>query len=486
MSAVATYNELDILKTWCLSSTLNYTKYFFNLKSKRNFVVNDHHRIICGVLDDVLSGKHTKVMINVSPRYSKTEIVVKNFISMGLGMNPQSKWIHLSYSDDLVRDNSRDIQNLMLMPEYQKLFDTKPTSSNTRKWYTPEGGGLYAVSTGGQVTGFGAGLVDEEFDESSLDFMTMALNEKFGGAIIIDDPIKPEDALSPVIRSKINARFDSTLRNRVNSRKTPIIIIGQRTHEQDLCGFLLEQEPGEWHVVSLPVIYQDADGADKALWPFKHTLEELRHLRELDPYIFDTQYMQNPKPLTGLMYERGFKVYDLIPNGAKIKKAYIDTADEGEDFLCAICYDEMSDGNYVTDVLYTQKPMEYTETATANMITENKTTVAVIESNNGGRSFARAVESQCRSMENGFTRFVWFHQSQNKFVRIFTNSAAVQNMVFMPRDWEHRWPAFARSLKSYMKVGNNAHDDAEDCATATIEQRKKAGMSIRDLSNILP
>ena len=89
--------------------------------------------------------------------------------------------------------------------------------------------------------------------------------------------------------------------------------------------------------MSLPVIETNEAGEEVALWPFKHTLAELQDLREKSPWVFDTQYMQNPRPLVGLMYEREFKTYDVLPVTKQHKvKANIDTADKGEDFLCAI------------------------------------------------------------------------------------------------------------------------------------------------------
>lgn len=474
--------DIDVIKTWCLSTTLNFTRYFFKARFNRKFVVGGHHIKIAEVLDRVLSGKTKKVIINIAPRYGKTEIAVKNFIAEGLGLNPKAKFIHLSYSDDLARDNSKGVQEIMETQEYQRLFTAKPTSPNTKKWYTEEGGGLYAVSSAGQVTGFGAGLVDmEEEDglESALDELQSAIeaDENFGGAIIIDDPIKPDDALSSTVREKVNKKFDTTIRNRVNSRNTPIIIIMQRLHEDDLCGYLMRQEPGEWEVLELPCIYTNDDGEECSLWPFKHTLEELKALREKNPFVFDTQYMQDPKPLQGLMYENGFREYEALPVARGMrKKAYIDTADTGKDYLCAICYIETDSGNYVIDILYTQKPMEYTEPKTAEMLSKHDIKEAIIESNNGGRSFARAVEDKCRILGNNKTSFKWFFQGENKQVRIFSNSAAVQNLTFVPKGWDKMWPEFYRSLTGYMKIGKNDHDDAPDALTGTIEWRGKNGV----------
>lgn len=410
-----------------------------------------------------------------------TEIAVKNFIAYGLALNPKSKFIHLSYSDDLVLDNSKEINNLIHTEEYQRLFDTRPTSNNAKKWYTEQGGGVYAVSASGQVTGFGAGQVDVEREDKEIDEFTPCIESDFAGAIIIDDPIKPDDALSETIREKVNQKFETTIRNRVNSRNTPIIIIMQRLHEHDLCGYLKEIEPDDWTVISLPCIYQE-NGEDKALWPFKHTVEELRKIEKANSYVFQTQYMQEPKPIEGLMYAP-FRTYEAIPATQKaIRKNYTDTADTGADYLCSICYIETELGNFITDVLYTQKPMEYTEPETAKMLSRNMTEKCIVESNNGGRGFARAVERECRLMNNNYTKITWFHQGENKQVRIFTKSNEVQNLTFFPSDWNRRWPEFYSALTGYRKEGNNSFDDAPDALTGTVEYRDKN--TIKDLTGI--
>ena len=486
--------DIDGLKTWCLSSALNFTRYFFKVRNKRKFVIGEHHIKIAEILDRVLSGELKKVIINIAPRYSKTELVVRNFTAMGLAINPKAKFILLSYSDDLILDSSNEIQNILLEPEYQRLFEAKPTSTNSKKWYTKEGGGVYAVSSFGQVTGFGAGLVDDEEKQKEREdqqgkeideFMSVAdyNSEVFGGALIFDDPLKPDDALSPLLRNKVNQKFDTTIRNRVNSRNTPIIIIMQRLHEEDLCGFLNLQEPGEWTVLSLPCIEYDSEGNEKALWPFKHTLDELKKIKQNNSYVFETQYMQDPKPLEGLMYEQGFKEYEVLPHYlTAIRKSYTDTADEGKDYLCSIVYDETSTANYIIDVIYTQKPMEFTEPKTAEQFTLSTVRIANVESNNGGRGFARAVERICRETGNNKTQIRWFHQSENKNVRIFNHSAAVQNLCLMPIGWSKKWPRFYNDLTGYMKVGRNEHDDAPDCLTGTVEMRKKkAGLSMKQI-----
>lgn len=484
----------EVLRLDLLSSLEAYTTVMFRAQYRKSFIVSEHHKLIFEALQDVVDGKCSRLIINMPPRYSKTEIVVKSFISWCFGLNPKCKFLHLSYSDVLVNDNSATVRNIMLESLYRKLFpNSMPASEkgSTKRWKTKAGGELYAVSTQGQVTGFGAGEFDiqkedvnDEFEMFSEGFAEAlraidAATNIFQGAIVIDDPLKPDDADSDVVRERINQRFEATIRSRVNSRKTPIIIIMQRLHEHDLCGYLMEKEPDEWRVLSLPAILTDDYGNDRALWPAKHTLEELIHIRELDPFVFDTQYMQQPTPKEGLMYGGGFRTYkrEELPTGAKAYKkwCYVDTADTGSDFFVAICFIDTPEACYVTDVLFTKEPMEYTERELPLMLSRNGTIDCTVEGNNGGRGFARKIKSVLRSGLRNFRCMVhYFTQKLNKQSRIFSNSAGVMSDILFPEGWERMWPAFYSSISTYRKEAKRGqHDDAPDCLTGVYEMHSR-------------
>lgn len=484
-------DALSQLRLDLLISLKNYTRAMFKSQYRRSFAISDHHLQLFDVLQQVVDGKIKRLIINMPPRYSKTEVVVKSFISWCFALNAACRFLHLSYSDMLVNDNSKTIRDIMMEPLYTQLFPKSGLAKEKgagNRWKTKAGGELYAVSTQGQVTGFGAGKVDNEdalltdwYSEESGNELTRLLGligahqNVFEGAIIIDDPLKPEDALSDTIRERINQRFENTIRNRVNSRNTPIIIIMQRLHEHDLCGYLIEKEPDVWTVLSLPAIQTDSEGNEKALWPLKHTIDELYKMRDLDTLVFDTQYMQDPKPKEGLLYSNGFGTYDpaQIPRGANVRRInYTDTADTGADYLCSICAIDSPEYIYVTDVLYSDKPMEVTEPLTADMLSANSTQLALIESNNGGRGFARNVRTHLRVRNKNYrTKVDTFTQSKNKYVRIFTRSADVQNMVLFPIGWERKWPKFYNAVTSYRKDNKrkSQHDDAVDALTGIVE-----------------
>lgn len=447
-----------VAKVITSQSLINFTCYFFKKKHLRKFVINEHHKQITNALDRVIKGEVKRLIINIAPRYGKTELAVKNFIAYCLSQNPKSRFIHLSYSDDLALDNSEEIKDLISSQDFQDLYNIqiKPDSKSKKKWYTKEGGGVYATSTGGQVTGFGAGKVDEEDKEFSEFIISEA--EGFGGAIVIDDPIKPEDAESDTKRNRINERFDSTIRNRVNSRNTPIIIIMQRVHPQDLSGYLIDLEGDKWEVLSLPCVKEDG----QALWPFKHTLQELEEMRAVNPVVFDRQYMQDPKPKEGLMYS-DFKTYKELPSKGRVEN-YTDVADTGSDYLCSISYEVIGDYAYILDLVYDKGRAEETEPKVIDLLNRTGTTLSHIESNNGGRMYARNIDKGVRA------NVKWFHQSQNKQARIFNGAPLVNKYIIMPHDWHIRWPKFHKDVTHYMAIGKNANDDAPDVLTGITEK----------------
>lgn len=459
------------------SSLRRFTNEVFLYVHKTPFIFGRHHEIICDALDDVVAGNCRKLIINIAPRYGKTELVSKMFMAYGFALNPKCKFIHLSYSASLTAENSVAVKDIVNCALFRKLFKARVRRGRDTmsKWDTEDGGGLYATSTLGQITGFGAGATDAEdgeVNEQALDEYSAIFNpHKFTGAIVIDDPIRPEDALSDVVRERVNRRFETTIRNRVNSRRTPIIIVCQRTHENDLCGYLQTIEPDDWKVISIPAIDFDEFGNERALWPHKHTIEELHKIELANPFVFETQYMQNPKPLEGLMYSR-FKTYQTLPLGRYYVKNYTDSADTGSDDLCSIDYAEFDTGEmYVLSVLFTKNPMEYTEVEMAKQLNNDDVVIANIEGNNGGRGFARNVERNLRLLGNSKCRIVTFTQTGKKDVRIFTHSADVQNLIYFPEDWARRWPRFYNALTSYRKEGRNAHDDAPDAVTGMIEKK---------------
>lgn len=281
--ALEQFNEAEISVIRDLSSINLYmfTRWMFRERRGYQWTQARHHALICDALERVFNGETKRLIINIPPRYSKTEIAVVNFIAWAMGRVPDSEFIHASYSATLAVNNSVQIRNLLQHEEYRAIFPgVELESESSHHWKTTAGGVMYATGTGGTITGFGAGKH----------------RDGFGGALILDDLHKADEARSEVRRQNVIDWFQNTLESRKNSPETPIVVIMQRLHEKDIAGWLLDGGNGEeWEHLCLPAIQEDGT----ALWTEKHDIETLRRMEQAAPYVFAGQYLQRPAPPDG-------------------------------------------------------------------------------------------------------------------------------------------------------------------------------------------
>lgn len=295
--------------------------------------------------------------------------------------------------------------------------------------------------------------------------------------MIIDDLIKSAaEAYNESTLLKQIEWFNNTMLSRTETG-FKIIIIMTRWATQDLAGYILENFDNVVHINYKAVQDNGEMLCDEILTRRDFDLKTKNMNRD----IVMANYQQEPIDIKGRLYST-LKTYTEIPKDESGKPLfsyvlnYTDTADEGSDFLCSICYGMYDQTYYVLDVLYTKDSMEKTEPATAEMLTRNHVGNALIESNNGGRGFARNVERLMRDKGNYHTEIKWFHQSQNKTARILSNSTGVMNNVLFPVNWADKWPEFANDILKYQKEGKNAHDDAPDALTGVYENPKPKGL----------
>lgn len=275
-----------------LGSLLLFTRVMYEARTHRRFTVSSpfgresHLITICKALTRVERGEVQNLIINVPPRYGKTELII-HFIAKAMARNPQSQFIYCSYAHTLAEKQTDTIRGILMHPDYKALFglqlsDTTNTKAN---FETKQGGVVYGAGAGGTLTGMGAGVRGAE---------------GFSGCIIIDDYIKPGDANSDSVRTARNEWFKETLLSRRNNNTTPIIIIGQRVHEADLCGELQRGFDGqEWETVTLPALSDDG----YSLYEEVTTTEYLKTLQVTSPYVFYSQYQQTPQPAGGSLYK---------------------------------------------------------------------------------------------------------------------------------------------------------------------------------------
>uniref|UniRef100_UPI003C715FE9 phage terminase large subunit n=2 Tax=Capnocytophaga granulosa TaxID=45242 RepID=UPI003C715FE9 len=429
------------------------------------------------VLTRFAMGEIKKLMITMPPQHGKSEGATRRLPAFVLGQDPDKRIAIVSYNAIKARKFNRELQRIMDDDRYYELFPQT----------------LLAGQASYQEQGRRSRNYARNSDECEIvgyqgSFKTIGVGGSLTGEpvdmLIMDDLYKDaSSAWSPVIRQNVADWYDTVASTRLHNDSQQLLVF-TRWHMEDLAGRLLEQEgvydpienPQGWLLVSFPAIQnrppseQDPRAEGEPLWPERHSLEKLLEIKGRSPTVFESLYQQNPQPSQGLMYEE-FTCYTDLPSRS-YSVAYIDAADSGADYLCALFYKEAEDGNYITDVLYTKDPMEVTETTLTYMLQQHQVERCHIESNNGGNLFVSNLQQRSWDTGNRLTRFNPFHQNQNKTARIFAASASVQKLIKMPLDWKKRFPKFARDLTGYLRVGTNAHDDAPDALTGTIECRQ--------------
>ena len=288
-----------------------------------------------------------------------------------------------------------------------------------------------------------------------------------GNIGIIDDPIKnAEEAVNERVKEKHWDFYKNTFASRMLDGAVQIII-QTRWATDDLAGMVLATFPERSYELKI----QALDANNKS-WceDLYSTGDLLTKKATLDEDIWDANYMQEPIDKKGGLYGLGFKTYDVIdPDSFERVINYTDTADTGADFLCSISAGVIDRYAYVLDIYYTDEALEVTEPETARRLDLCGVREALIESNNGGRGFARNVIAHLKRMKNRRCTVTWFTQSKNKKTRILVNASNVMEQVIMPEDWERRWPKFAKDIKKYQRKGKNEHDDGPDTLTGLVE-----------------
>jgi predicted phage terminase large subunit-like protein len=266
---------------------------FYELNPTTKFMPNWHIEVVTSALEACRRGEINRLIINQPPRSLKSHCVSVAFVAFQLGLDPTAQIICASYGQELANKHALDCRTIMTSARYQALFPgtrLSPERQAVQEFMTTRQGFRLSTSVGGVLMGRGA------------DF------------IIIDDPLKPDEALSDTQRKAVNDWYDHTLYSRLNNKRNGcIILIMQRLHEDDLVGHVLGVEP--WHVIRFSAIAEEDEihviqtpygtrrfqrRCGDALHPEREPLEILNHIREAQgEYNFAGQYQQAPAPLGG-------------------------------------------------------------------------------------------------------------------------------------------------------------------------------------------
>lgn len=432
------------------------------------------HRTYYSVLEAYAEGRIKRLIVSVPPQHGKSVGATTLLPAYMLGLDPDMRIAIASYSGTLASKFNRRVQRILDSKEYAEIFPNTTIKQGTKPL------GYIRTSDEVEIVGYKGELISVGREGS--------LTGNRVDCFILDDLYKDAmEAQSPVVRENCWEWYTSVVRTRMHNASRELIVF-TRWHEEDLIGTLLRNEPcrelrsmadideagsDEWLVLNFEALKSSAPTEldprkeGEALWPEQQSVELLQSKRRLDPARFEAMYQGHPSSKEGFLYGDNFREYELLPRDIVTSACYTDTADAGDDYLCSIAYSVDTDGIiYVTDVVYSREPMEHTERLVAAMLSEARTRKVYVESNNGGRGFARSLQRLLPTV-----KVEWFHQSGNKEARILSNSATVLHTIRMPKDWHLRWPEFYAHLTTYRRLFRaNRHDDAPDALTGVVER----------------
>lgn len=432
------------------------------------------HRVYYRVLEAFATGRVRRLIVTMPPQHGKSVGATTLLPAYVLGLDPDCRAAIASYSGALASKFNRRVQRILDGPEYAAFFP----QTTIKKGAKPPGyvrtaeeveiigrrGGLLSVGREGSLTG---NRVD---------------------CFILDDLYKDAlEANSPLVRANCWEWYTSVVRTRMHNRSRELIVF-TRWHEEDLIGEIARREPveplrawsqigetpgNEWLHLNFEALKTgvptqlDPRQPGEALWEQQQAAALLAAKRRLDPLQFEAMYQGRPAAREGLLYGLNFAEYDFLPRDIVRRASYTDSADTGDDYLCTLAYTVDAGGViYVTDAVYTRESMEVSEPMVAEVLVRSDTRQALVESNNGGRGFARAVQALAPQV-----RVEWFHQSGNKEARILSNAATALHLLRFPRGWNMRWPELYAHLTTYRRQFRaNRWHDAADVVTGIVER----------------
>jgi predicted phage terminase large subunit-like protein len=350
-----TYGEYQALLRLDLMTFIERT--FYELNPQATFARSPHIEVLATKLAACRLGGYRRLIVCLPPRMLKSIAVSVAFPAWLLGHDPTRQIICASYGQDLSDKHARDCRTVMMSDFYRGLFPRtrlSPEKQSVNDFMTTTQGFRMSTSVGGVLTGRGADI------------------------IILDDPLKPDDALSETKRNAANEWFDNTLLSRLNSKETGIIIlVMQRVHQDDLVGHVLVH--GDWEVLSLPAIAQEDEEhlienpfgrrwfrrtAGEALQPERESLETLKNMRQnLGTYNFSAQYQQCPVAIGGsIVQTKWLRFYESheLPSGFGLIVQSWDTANKGgelNDFTACTTWQADFENHYLIDVF--RKRLDY-------------------------------------------------------------------------------------------------------------------------------
>lgn len=489
-------NPAEIVREAARRRLINFARYM-----QPDLVLEPFHVVYYTVLDMFAHGKIKKLIIQQPPQHGKSEGSSRKLPAFMEGLNPDLKICIGSYAATIARDFNRDVQRIIDTDEYRQLFPATflngskvVTMSNT---YLRNSDVIEMVGRKGslRVVGRGGSLTSKTVDVS-----------------ILDDVYKDyAEGNSPIVRNAAWKWYTTVVRTRLHNDSQELIVF-TRWHDDDLIGRLEKSgeqiidancwgdfdniPAGAWVRINFEALKTgaptelDPRPAGAPLWQSRHSKEKLEAQRALDPVQFNCLYQGNPSSAEGRLYQ-SFKTWaDKSEWGQYIRTGcYVDVADSGDDYLCAISYDIYKSDNQawneqkkrfepilyalITDIEMTDESTDVTTVTVPALINRNGVQKVWVESNNGGSQFEKTISRKVRALTTGF------YQNGNKESRVITAAAMVNQQIIFPFGWESRFPKVFEHVSGFLRnFGANAHDDIEDCITGIYEKELADGFAM--------
>lgn len=432
---------------------------FAELNGATSYADNFHIGVICARLEALRRGEIKRLIINVPPRSLKSIIASVAFPAFLLGHEPTLKIVAASYGQELADALARDCRQVMQQEWYRRVFPKtklEPSRQAVHAFETTAGGERLATSVGGPFTGFG------------------------GAFIIVDDPIKPSDALSDVERGKANEWFNHTMHSRLNSKvEGAVVVVMQRLHEDDFVAHILPLD--DWEVLSFPAIAQEDEAhvvvsphgsyvhrraKGEALHPTFEPLESLEKTRKiLGNAYFSAQYLQAPTAAGGnLIKEAWFARFeaDSPPKFDKVIQSW-DTSNKVSELNdYSVCTTWGVKGKHVYLIHVLRKKMEYPDLKRTVIQHANlyDAYTVLIEDRASGTQLYQDLRRE------GLKGVTAYQPKGDKILRMRNQTPAIEGgCVHLP----HQAPWLADYLQELMAFPKSGHDDQVDSTAQALD-----------------
>ena len=425
------------------------------------FLPNWHLEVICRKLDAVRRGEIKRLIITIPPRHLKSIMGSVCLPAYILGHDPTAQIICASYGQDLADKLARDCRSIMNASFYRNLFGTRLRQTTLHDFATEQGGFRMATSVGGVLTGRGADV------------------------IIIDDPLKPDEAVSDAARNGANQWYDNSLLSRLNSKQDGcIVIIMQRLHEDDLVGHVLSQEG--WDAVSFPAIAEVEETHEfetvfsrfhhqRRVGDILHPERESREIldvlrRSMGEYNFAGQYQQSPAPFGGgMVKQEWFKRYsdrDLPQSFDRVIQSW-DTANkptELADYSVCTTWGIKNKRIYLLHVLRERMAYPDLKRAVCRQNNIHRPEVILIEDKASGTQVIQQL------IEEGLHNVQRVKPEGDKVMRMHAQTAMIENnFVYVPL--EAHWLAeYFHELTTFPRGKYDDQVDSTSQALAWLEK----------------